>query len=137
MAYLDRGHALSATDVEDVLDTITRAGITPGPGGSRIVPLESPQIAAWVRETDRSLRTLAAVGLWPSSQLVAHRDAPITGRRFHLPIQTNPDCWSFHDGVWSQLQVGKAYEMDPTGWHGAVNWGTEIRWHLMIDLSST
>jgi len=48
----------------------------------------------------------------------------------------NDGCWSFHDGVWQQLDVGLAYEMDPTIVHGAVNWGASTRLHLMIDTES-
>lgn len=73
------------------------------------------------------------VALYPSSQLVGHKDPPIKGLRYHIPIQTNPDNWVFHDGVWQQLEVGKIYTMDPALVHGAVNWSHEVRIHLIID----
>ena len=76
------------------------------------------------------------VGLLPSQQIVAHTDPPIAGVRYHLPLQTNPGCWSFSAGVWQQLEVGKVYQVDPSEVHGAVNWGTEVRLHLMIDVDA-
>lgn len=80
------------------------------------------------------IRRTSIVGLLPSQQIVAHRDPPIDGLRYHLVLQTNPGCWSFSGGRWQQLKVGKIYEMDPTEEHGAVNWGSETRLHLMIDV---
>jgi aspartyl/asparaginyl beta-hydroxylase (cupin superfamily) len=74
------------------------------------------------------------VALYPSSQLVAHRDPPITGTRFHVPLVVNDGCWVFHGGWWQQLQLGHLYAMDPTVEHGAVNWGTDRRVHLMVDV---
>jgi hypothetical protein len=74
------------------------------------------------------------VGLLPSQQIAAHADAPIQGVRYHIPLQVNDGCWSFHDGVWQQLKLGVVYQMDPTKPHGAVNWGETIRLHLMIDV---
>ncbi len=101
--------------------------LAPGPGGSRITPCGT------VTLEDRVCRA-AMVALYPSSQLVAHTDPPIAGRRFHIPLVVNDGCWVFHDGTWQQLQVGRVYQMDPTQVHGAVNWGTERRLHLMVDV---
>lgn len=83
----------------------------------------------------QDVRQTAIVGLLPSQQLVAHCDPPINANRYHLPLRTNPGCWSFSGGVWQQLEVGKVYRMDPTEEHGAVNWGSETRLHLMIDVA--
>jgi hypothetical protein len=77
--------------------------------------------------------TVMLVGLLPSQQIALHADAPIKGMRYHVPLQTNNDCWCFSGG-WQHLEVGKVYRMDPTQPHGAVNWGSEIRLHLMIDV---
>src|SRR5689334_13345040 len=63
--------------------------------------------------------------LYASQQIPLHCDAPISGTRFHIPLQSNDGCWSLHDGLWQQLEVGRIYEMDPTLPHGAVNWGAE------------
>lgn len=74
------------------------------------------------------------VGLLPSQQIVRHQDqsiAPLV--RYHLPLQTNDGCWSFAGGAWTQLQLGGIYRLDPTEPHGAVNWGADLRVHLMID----
>lgn len=74
------------------------------------------------------------VVLQPSQQLVAHRDPPIVGVRTHIPLVLNDQCWVFHDGAWRQLEEGHLYQMDPTDWHGAVNWGSTPRVHLMVDV---
>ena len=79
-------------------------------------------------------RLSQVVALYPSSQLVAHCDPPIIGKRFHIPLVVNEGCWAFHTGTWQQLEVGKVYQMDPTQEHGAVNWGTTIRTHLILDM---
>ena len=76
------------------------------------------------------------VGLLPSQQIVAHADPPIAGMRYHLPIQTTLGCWTWHAGVWQQLQERVIYRMDPTEIHGAVNWGETLRVHLLIDVDS-
>lgn len=106
---------------------IASVDLAPGPGGSRITPCGHVRIPHVCRGTG------ALVALYPSSQLVAHCDPPIAGTRYHLPLVTNEGCWVFHRGVWQQLQVGRVYMMDPTAEHGAVNWGTERRVHLMVD----
>ena len=74
------------------------------------------------------------MALWPSSQLVGHTDPPITGTRYHIPLEMNDGCWVFHGGSWQQLQVGHVYQMDPTVTHGAVNWGADLRTHLVVDV---
>lgn len=74
--------------------------------------------------------------LGQGSHIHLHADAPIQGTRYHLPLQCNPDCWVVHDGTWQQLDEGQLYQMDPTRPHGAVNWGSTLRVHLMVDLPS-
>lgn len=71
--------------------------------------------------------------LQPGGQIAGHVDRRAEGPRFHLPLLTNPGCWVYHDGVWSQLDGGRLYTMDPTKPHGAVNWGLTLRLHLLID----
>lgn len=82
------------------------------------------------------IQQVQLVGLLPSQQIVAHQDQPIVGLRYHLVLQTNPGCWSFSGGVWQQLELGHFYRMDPAEEHGAVNWGSELRLHLMIDVEA-
>lgn len=83
----------------------------------------------------QTLKQITLVGLRPSQQIVAHRDAPILPAvRYHLPLLTNYRCWSFHADSWQQLDVGRVYAMVPTEWHGAVNWGETLRLHLMVDV---
>jgi hypothetical protein len=81
-----------------------------------------------------TLTQVTVVGLLPSAQIVAHKDAPIPGRRIHIPLRTNHGCWSFSGHHWRRLQVGAGYWMDPTESHGAVNWGETLRLHLVVDV---
>lgn len=73
------------------------------------------------------------VGIRPGAQIAGHCDAGPRAR-YHIPLQTNESCWSFSDGVWQQLKVGRLYMMNPTEFHGAVNWGDTVRLHLMVDV---
>ena len=75
----------------------------------------------------------SVVSLYPSQQIVAHRDPAIEGIRHHIPLDLNEGCWVYHAGDWQQLEVGRVYQMDPTELHGAVNWGSTTRLHLIID----
>ena len=79
----------------------------------------------------------------PGGSIPAHRDNParenaIAGEltRLHLVLDTNPGCWSFHDGQWQQLEAGSVYLMDPAKEHGAVNWGERDRVHLVVDFET-
>ena len=137
--YVDVGEPLTDWQVAQLALLVNRLDLAPGPGGSRIT-------SAWALEPELSQvlgkqriprwttwKATQAVVLYPSSQLVAHVDPPISGRRFHIPLVVNDGCWAFSDGHWQQLVVGQVYQMDPTVVHGAVNWGTERRLHLMVD----
>jgi hypothetical protein len=114
-----------------------RLDCAPGPGGSRCTDFTTTQAVYEPVLRDlfpgRWTRAMVVV-LYPSAQLVAHRDPPIEGIRYHLPLQLNPGCWVFHAGVWRQLAEGHVYEMDPTEEHGAVNWGATTRMQLAIDV---
>ena len=123
--YLEQSGSLRGDVVAWLLERSRAVDLAPGPGGSRMTPLPEVEVLGAGR--------YVLVALAPSSQLVAHRDPAIQGRRVHVPLRTNPGCWSYHGGVWQQLEVGHVYEMDPTVEHGAVNWGTETRLHLMVD----
>ena len=141
MAYaLRAGWRLEPDQVVGLLALAARMdlGPKPGSGGSRMVPLgkHEPTARGLIVDGLGSWRAIQFVALHPSRQIVAHCDPPIVGRRFHIPLAVNDGCWSFHDGVWQQLGVGLAYEMDPTIVHGAVNWGATTRLHLMIDTES-
>lgn len=127
-------------EVEEWAKLALTLDVVPGPGGSHMTdftrtmtlfrPLERLQTlfpGVWTQCT--------VSGLWPSSQIVQHRDAPIPGTRYHLPLQSNNDCWTFHQTDWQRLQVGAIYKMDPTKPHGSVNWGATIRLHLVVDVA--
>jgi hypothetical protein len=135
--YVMQPGGLSDEEVARLVALSARVDLKPGPGGSRITPLDGCDAGYWATRIG-ALRWQAAqfVALYPSSQLVAHCDPPIRGRRFHVPVQVNDGCWVFHGGTWQQLEVGRIYEMDPTVVHGAVNWGDAVRLHLIIDTES-
>jgi hypothetical protein len=81
------------------------------------------------------VRAAFVVSLDPMQQIPSHVDASIAPAvRYHIAIRTNPLAWSFHAGQWRHLEEGYVYQMDPTEPHGAVNWGTEPRWHLLVDI---
>lgn len=138
---------LADTDRLAFLALTAALDLRPGPGGSRLSDYAETDrvyrepLRRWAERTvapDPLTLSLydqiTVAALYPSSQIVLHTDAPIRGRRLHLPLQTNDGCWSVSDGVWQQLQVGFGYWLDPTRPHGAVNWGTEVRLHLVVDL---
>lgn len=124
--------------IDNWLRDTTKLEIKPGPGGSSMT--EDAPTRRWFRGSGLEMLVaepwiwITVVALYPSSQIVAHRDPPAVGTvRYHIPLQTNDDCWCFHDGVWQQLLVGQVYSMNPREQHGAVNWGSEVRLHLMVD----
>jgi len=70
-----------------------------------------------------------------------HEDGP-KNKRIHIPITTNNQCFlCFYDNIpvhesinkvyHYHLEVGKVYEIDSSGYHTAVNYGDEDRWHLV------
>lgn len=128
--------SLAPGQVEALQALLPQLDLAPGPGGSRITPLATLTDAALaiIGTAWGAGEHVAAIILYPSSQLVAHVDPPLPAPRLHLPLAVNPGCWSFSDGVWQQLEVGGVYRMNPAVVHGAVNWGPTPRIHLMLDL---
>jgi hypothetical protein len=136
--YIALDDACTTDQLEALRDLVRQVDLAPGPGGSRITPLTPAQTATALDLLARDPATVLdvrAIALYPSSQLVAHCDPPIPGTRLHLPLVTNPGCWSFSEGLWRQPTVGVFYAMDPSLIHGAVNWGATTRIHLMLDLA--
>jgi len=133
--YLIQALRLTRAEHARLLDLTRLLDLAPGPGGSRISePILTKRLfAEAIGDLVYKEYQSTVIALYPSSQLVAHRDPPIKGIRHHIPLQLNPGCWVFHDGLWQQLEVGCVYTMDPSLLHGAVNWGTEVRLHLMVD----
>ena len=130
---------LLAPAVPDLLAQAVKLDIAPGPGGSRMSSDKETRfyLEPVLREHWPELGPITyitVIALYPSSQLVGHCDAPIHATRYHIPLQQNVGCWSFHDGHWQQLQIGRAYTMDPSLFHGAVNWGSTVRLHLIVDV---
>lgn len=72
----------------------------------------------------------------PSQQIPAHQDQPLPAGvyRHHLVLWTNDRAWTFYAGEWFRALEGSVYPMDPSQWHGAVNWGREPRVHLLVDV---
>ena len=124
-------------EIADWLTCAWHLNPQPGPGGAgmtdpaRSLAVFEPRLKHYFPGT---WHACTVCGLWPSQQIPLHADALIRGVRYHIPLQTNAQCWTLHGTVWQQLAVGRMYEMDPTQPHGAVNWGSEIRLHLMIDV---
>lgn len=141
MAYVEQPWALTPNDLARVREVVKALDLAPGPGGSRITPVPESLHAAMLEAIGMgNYERVAVVVLYPSSQLVGHCDPPlprsvrgVDPTRIHVPLDVNDGCWVFHAGTWQQLQVGHAYQMDPTQVHGAVNWGATVRKHLILD----
>lgn len=139
MGYSEARWRLSAEETARLLGLAAHIDHRPGPGGSRCT---DPVATKAVFEPVVGSRFpgpwahAMLVALYPSSQIVGHRDPPIRGIRHHVPLATNPGCWVLHGAIWHQLLEGACYVMDPAEWHGAVNWGTTLRLHLVVDVET-
>jgi hypothetical protein len=131
--YSRQPWTLSAGGLEALRALAARTDLAPGPGGSRITPVPLAEVLPWIPSAPTPT-CAALIALYPSSQLVAHVDQPLPGRRLHIPLDVNDGCWSFSAGEWVRLQVGHVYAMYPEVIHGAVNWGATRRVHLLLDL---
>ena len=133
--YTPIGPSLSLARVDRLVQLATCVDISPGPGGSRMSDYAETEkvFGPDIADLFPGRYHVTVVALYPSSQIVAHRDPAIRGRRYHLPLALDPFCWVFSDGTWQQLEVGQIYQMDPTLWHGSVNWGALRRLHLLVD----
>lgn len=82
--------------------------------------------------------------LLPKTTYSVHDDSIGAGDnlRLHVPITTNPDSFlcSFVDKpssgksvnvLYEHLELGNSYEVNTTGLHTAVNYGTQDRYHLV------
>lgn len=128
-------------DAEQVAYLLSRLSVfdLSAPGGS-FMP-ESDRVKArfypFLKDSFKGVWAYATlVVLEPSAQIVAHTDH-WTGAltRYHIPLQQNDGCWVYSDRDWEQLTVGNVYTMNPGLPHGAVNWGTTRRIHLLIDVA--
>ena len=127
---------LTTEEVNRLIDLSDSLDLTVGGGGSRMSDFARTQeliqtefkFHFWGKWTKATYVVLA-----PSAQIVAHRDPTPKGIRYHVPLLLNEGCWVFHDGDWQQLLAGTCYVMDPTKLHGAVNWGSFRRMHLIVD----
>jgi hypothetical protein len=74
--------------------------------------------------------------LVPGQVIEAHRDFHDEGcrRRVHVPITTNQRAFFWMNGEAINMQVGQAYEIDPTALHAAVNMGATERTHLIFNV---
>lgn len=145
MSYRDTGYALPADVIEqlrvfirDHVDTKPLPGSDPG---TRLTVLTVDQKMDVCRLVFPALpgivgiATVIVAALQPMQQIPGHTDAYNNGqRRLHIPVQMNDKCWVFNAGEWAHLTLGHAYEMFPTQFHGAVNWGDTPRWHLILDV---
>lgn len=137
--YSPLPYQFSPAEVAILLAQAIKLDIAPGPGGTRmssagetrfyfeeILKVHPPFQPRWLY--------CSVVAIYPGAQIQAHKDAPISGRRLHVPLQQNEGCWSFHLDTWQQLDLGQTYSMDPSIAHGAVNWGPTVRLQLLVDV---
>ena len=71
--------------------------------------------------------------IWHNGSIAPHCDALAEGQRFHVVLESNPDAWLLHGGVWTQPLTGHIYTMDPIIEHASVNWGHPPRTLLVIN----
>lgn len=134
--YSDTGLAITDAELQHYLAAMEPILAAVPPTQASFMPVFDQPLPACLspgRVTNLGIRL---IGLRPSQQIVGHFDqalTPIPCVRYHIPLLTNPACWSFAGKSWSQLIVGRVYRLDISEWHGAVNWGAEVRVHLMID----
>lgn len=77
------------------------------------------------------------VNMNPKSRVRTHKDRSdllYVGRRFHIPIKTNPDVIFVTGGEAKHLEHGTAYELNNIKYHSVHNKSTENRVHLIIDI---
>lgn len=148
--YTPLPYQFSPDEIASLLARTVNLDLAAGPGGTRMSSdvetrfyLEEAlrkhhpfnEYLNWAMASRKAVWSYCSVvAIYPGAQIQAHRDAPITGRRLHVPLQQNPGCWSFHEGVWQQLELGQTYWMDPALEHGAVNWGPTLRLNLLVDV---
>lgn len=136
--YIDQGVVFSDAVLTDLLGIALTLDLPPGPGGSRMADFAAAEegyshVKALRSAFPNRWVSVTVLALEPSAQIVAHRDPPMSARRYHVPLQQNSGCWSFHAGTWQQLETGRIYRMDPAEEHGAVNWGATRRLQLILD----
>ena len=145
MAYKDEGEWLGSWDCTDFVEQVRKHDATlidTHPRGYRDADRDAVrglfgdylQMCLLPNES-LSWCTLATV--FPGGVITLHSDGTRGYVRRHLVLQTNPLAWSFHDGTWTHLQLGRCYSMDPLQPHGSVNWGPDKRIHLMFDTLTT
>ena len=136
MAYQWVG-SISPERCRDLAARAESLDLRPGPEGYRATPFEATRalFQAALADVFRPTWTYAiVVALAPGASLSPHVDGPIQGLRHHTVLQTTPETWVFHGEAWQRLALGGIYTMDPTVLHGAVNWGTIPRLHLVVDV---
>lgn len=83
--------------------------------------------------------------LCPKQTYTVHRDSMFKDKRnfrLHIPVITNPDTYLMfmnnrpsHDTVTEtycyHMEVGNSYQIETTGFHTAVNYGNENRYHIV------
>ena len=137
--YVALPYQFSASEIAGLLAKVANLDLAAGPGGTRMSDDTSTrfylQEALQIHPPFRPAWLYASVvAIYPGNQIQSHRDAPIAGRRLHVPLQQNLGCWSFHDGEWAQLVLGQTYGIDPSLEHGALNWGSTLRLNLLVDV---
>ncbi len=115
------------------------------PRYSMIPEQDIPHIFPWRSLVDQVL------GLYPSGyvrkllllskvlsgqSIPLHADLDDAGceQRVHVPLTTNPGCIFSCDSERFHMEVGKAYQINPTLRHGVENFGSSERIHLMFNV---
>lgn len=77
------------------------------------------------------------ISMNPKSRIRMHRDRSdmlYLGRRFHIPIKTNPQAYFIVEDEKFFLEEGHAYELNNSRYHAVRNDSDESRIHLIVDV---
>lgn len=99
-----------------------------------------PHTAAFLKGLGFRYMWVRLAKLEPGTFFWEHRDyqeLQKAGRfRLHVPVITNESAYLIIDGARIHLPVGHLWKLDPVHRHGACNFGTEARVHLLMDCYS-
>jgi hypothetical protein len=99
--------------------------------------LEMPATRALLRRLGFRYMWVRLAKLEPGTFFWEHRDyqelEKVNRFRIHLPVITNESAYLILDGRRLHLPVGHLWKLDPVHRHGACNFGSEARVHMLMD----
>jgi hypothetical protein len=101
---------------------------------------QMPYLAGVLRSTFNldHLRFARLAKLTPGSVLIPHRDYLELKHgltRVHVPLVTDPRCFSAEENTVYQMRPGEVWFIDATQIHSAANFSKKARTHLILDFA--